>query len=182
MSNIVAMRPIPGYEGIYDVSEDGRIWSCANRLHDGLWLKPSLKKGYPFVCLARDGRIQQVLVHRLVAAAFVPNPTNLPQVNHRNGRKDDNYASNLEWCTPHQNTLHAHRTGLAPVTEPMRAARSINSRAARMANRKLTFEQAEAVRVDRNGGATYEALQTKYGVSPASLRDIVASKTYKERL
>lgn len=71
-------------------------------------LKPQDARGYDRVRV--QGRLQYV--HRLVAQAFIPNPENKPEVNHKNGNKRDNRASNLEWCTRAENIQHADRTGL----------------------------------------------------------------------
>lgn len=101
MSNLV-MRPIAGYPG-YEVTSDGMVYSSRS----GRFLKPSRQtNGYLSVELAGDGGRKRVLVHRIVAKAFVPNPDNLPQVNHINERRDDNRAENLEWVTPWQNIHH----------------------------------------------------------------------------
>lgn len=67
------------------------------------------KKGYPTVCLQNK---QSKRVHRLVAETFIPNPRNLPQVNHIDGDKTNNHVSNLEWCTNDQNRQHAMVSGL----------------------------------------------------------------------
>ncbi len=122
------LKDIPGYEGLYAISSTGRVWAHPNRLHEGLWLKPSLKKGYYFVCLCLGALIHQKTIHRLVAQSYVPNPNNYPQVNHLNGIKIDNRAENLEWCTPSQNSKHGWDTGLMVVTERKRLASSRNAR------------------------------------------------------
>ena len=84
----------------YSVSDKGRVINN----HTGKILKPALDScGYPFVCLCLDGRKHCVSVHRLVAGYFIPNPENLPEVNHKNNRKTDNRVENLEWCTHAKN-------------------------------------------------------------------------------
>lgn len=114
--------PVAGYEGIYDVSDTGLVRSVdryidlpgeKRRRIRGKQLSPkSSKDGYLFVGLSKGGFVQTCYVHRLVAKAFVPNPNALPEVNHLNGIKTDNCATNLEWCTHRENVLHAYATGL----------------------------------------------------------------------
>lgn len=68
--------------------------------------------GYKYVTFFCNGKRENFFVHRLVAEAFIPNPYNLPQVNHIDGNKQNNLASNLEWCTAKENIIHAVNTGL----------------------------------------------------------------------
>ena len=94
-------RAVVGYEGLYEVSDCGNVRSL-NWHNEGitknLWLKPT-RYGYRQVYL--KGKMK--LVHRLVAEAFIPNPDNLPQINHIDENKINNCVSNLEWCTFKQN-------------------------------------------------------------------------------
>jgi len=79
----------------------------------GRLLNPSYEKhGYLIVVLYRNAVTKSWLVHRVVATSFIPNPENKPQVNHKNGIKDDNRAENLEWVTNQENKDHAVANGL----------------------------------------------------------------------
>ena len=93
-------KDIVHYEGIYKVSNFGRIWSIHKQDYKTTHTKDN---GYMFVQLYKNGKMYNEYVHRLVALAFIPNQNNLPQVNHKDEDKSNNYVGNLEWCTAKYN-------------------------------------------------------------------------------
>ena len=95
-------KDVAGYEGLYQVSNLGRVRSL---LHGKIWILKSLgnRRGYLRVERNRNGTRKDIYVHRLVAEAFIPNPLNLPQVNHKDEDKTNNSVDNLEWCTAKYN-------------------------------------------------------------------------------
>lgn len=99
-------RSIAGYEGLYEVSNLGRVRSL--KFGKTKILKPgSAGKGYLFVNLYRDGIRKTALVHRLVAEVFIPNTLNLKTVNHIDEDKTNNDVLNLEWMTSKDNTVYS---------------------------------------------------------------------------
>lgn len=107
-------KDIPNYEGLYQVSNWGRIKSL-NYNHTK---KPKIlcdkkhKNGYLTIMLCNKGEKKNKNIHVLVAQSFIENPMNYPCVNHIDGNKSNNNVSNLEWCTHSQNTAHAIKCGL----------------------------------------------------------------------
>ncbi|WP_237662217.1 NUMOD4 domain-containing protein [Sutcliffiella horikoshii] len=106
-------REISGYEGRYLVSNRGRVKSLLGR-KDRI-LKPGTNtSGYLYVSILKNKIPKNFLVHRLVALHFIPNPESKEQVNHSDGVKKNNLASNLEWNTYRENYNHALRNKLMP--------------------------------------------------------------------
>lgn len=111
-------KEINGYEGYYWISNKGAVKSCARMVRN---TKNSFRespekiislgnpKEYQTIGLSVDGKTKTVRPHRLVAQHFIPNPENLPEVNHKDGNKLNNNVENLEWCTKHDNMIHAYR-------------------------------------------------------------------------
>jgi hypothetical protein len=100
------------YEGDYWITSKGKVWSSKRNK----WLKIYTSvTGYKYVVLSRYGKTKNMKIHRLVAEAFIKNPHNKPCINHRNGKKDDNRACNLEWCTARENMQHATDMGLNKI-------------------------------------------------------------------
>lgn len=98
-------RDIPNYEGLYQVSNTGRVRSLNYRRTAKTKVRKqgTNKLGYKNVNLCKDGKRKGYLVHRLVAQAFIPNPNNYPVVNHKDENPSNNTVWNLEWCTQEYN-------------------------------------------------------------------------------
>jgi len=110
-------KSINGFEGKYEVSNCGRVKSLDRTTVDSngnirnyngklLKLKPNKVRGYTAVRLYKDGKANHIEVHRLVGLHFIPNPDNLPVINHKNTIRHDNHVDNLEWCSYIDNIKH----------------------------------------------------------------------------
>lgn len=103
-------KEIEGFEGLYLVSNQGKVFSIPRNGTSGGFLKIYTDRyGYHKVVLRKNDVPHYYTVHRLVALAFVPNPDNKPQVNHIDNCKTNNYYKNLEWCTNYENLYHSHK-------------------------------------------------------------------------
>ena len=127
---LISVRPkwkdIVGYENEYQINQFGEIRTLKDspKLKKYDVLKPQISKrnGYVYQMLYKNGKEKLLRVHRLVAMAFLPNPNNLPQVNHKDGNKQNNSVDNLEWCEQSDNMKHAYKNGLQIPSENQRKA------------------------------------------------------------
>ena len=116
-------KEIEGYEGLYEVSNTGKVRSLdryttgnRNRLLKGKELRQRKNElNYCFVHLCKDGISKNTRVHRLVAQEFIPNPEDKPYINHKDANPMNNHVDNLEWCTQQENIQHAYKMGCFPV-------------------------------------------------------------------
>lgn len=151
----------------YLVSNYGRVKSL-KKSRERI-LKPRFIGDYLLVGLLSEGKVKQLLVHRLVAEAFSPNPDAKPQVNHINGIKTDNRVDNLEWVTQSENQLHAYRTGLQGCGE--NAYQSI------LTNEQVEWARSVFIPHDTLWGS--KALSKKLGVSQSTLHEALVGHTFK---
>lgn len=109
--NSEVWKDIKGYEGLYQVSNLGNVRSLNfNHIGEIRVLKPILNRyGYLFVNLCHEGKVKTLKIHRIVASAFLENPGNLPQVNHKDEDKKNNRVENLEWCDARYNSNYGTR-------------------------------------------------------------------------
>lgn len=145
-------KDIEGFDGRYQVSNYGRVWSYARK--NAKLLKPKIDKdGYHEYGLTKQGdkKCTYRRAHRLVAMTFIPNPDNLPVINHIDSVKDNNYVSNLEWATVGYNTRHYYDFALNDgSTRPMSS---------------LTKEECAEMVVMYKAGATYGEIKEAFSLS-----------------
>jgi hypothetical protein len=152
-------KEIPNYEGIYEISDCGKIFSLAS----GKALSPTRHKdGYLLIGLSKNSDRKFFSVHRLAALTFFGEDSR--HVNHKNGIKDDNRLENLEYVTPKENMSHAVESGLHRV-----GSASYSS--------KLTENQVLEIFTDKK--SSNMALARKYSVTDKAIRDIRQGKTWK---
>ncbi len=170
-----AWLPIPGYEEIYEASNQGKIRSLDRLVDHGLGsakrrIKGRVLKcnpanhGYPAVNLYKDGKATFLCVHRLIALTFMgPCPEN-HEVAHNDGDRLNSKASNLRYATRAENMQDAIKHGTAAVGHHNRMA-------------KLSPEQVSAI---RNDNRTLKDIATEYGISRSSVSHVRNKKTYKQ--
>ena len=181
MDNLEIWKDVKGYEGHYQVSSLGRVKSLARivECRKGVFVNKKEKflkstknrKGYLNLklCIKKDGVCSEktIIVHRLVANEFLENPLNKPQVNHKNGIKDDNRVENLEWATGSENVIHSLVNNL-----------KIPQKGSEHGNAKLTEEKVLEIRkIGRS--KTLKELGKIYNVDMSLISLVLLNKIWK---
>ena len=160
-------KDIHRYEGRYKISNTGRVFS-SNRYYGSRILKTRLSQfGYPYVVLCVNQNRKTIVVHRLVALAFLDKPKDKNNVNHIDGDKTNNKVENLEWCNASENQLHAVRTGLRKKLSGSDAT-----------NVKLSVE--EVIYIRKNFKLkTKKYLSEKFNITVSNIYKIYNRETWK---
>jgi hypothetical protein len=160
-------RDVVGNDGYYKVSNHGRVVGKKGTILNPYITGKGYKTGDGYSTVKINRRNQKV--HRMVAEAFIPNPSGLPQVNHRDGDKSNNFVNNLEWCTPSDNAQHAIKAGLFASGEKSPFS-------------KLTYKDVEEIRTHYQKGCSLygvKPLSRMYGVSSTTIRNILKGKKWR---
>ena len=164
-------KSVQGYEGLYEVSDLGRVRSLKRATTRGIVLKlKESKRGYVVVCLCKGNKRSTISVHRLVASAFIPNPYGKREVNHIDGNRSNNNASNLEWVTRSENERHAYQV---LGKEPSRPWAGKPRKFARV------FSDADVIAI-RSDKRPSRQVAAGYGVSKTTILNIRKRKIYTE--
>lgn len=179
----VQLRSVVGWETLYSVSADGRVWSMPREVIDelgrprhirGRWLKLQIDgKGYLMVGLHRNAATRLARVHRLVAEVWLPRPRpDQDQVNHKDRDRTNAAATNLEWCTGGENQLHGW-IGREPTATHRAAAARVGA-----SRRHLSEQQAAMVRARVAAGESKATLAREFRISESVIRAIGKGTRY----
>lgn len=163
--------PVPGWEGLYEVSSYGKVRSLHGRSQKKPLLRPSKgPRGYKAVTLYRpkEKTGTRTPIHRLVMLAFVGPDPERPYVNHKDRNQGNNWLGNLEWCTHTENMRHAHATGYGggPIGEAHPFA-------------KLNPEKVRVIRRCREYGLSVDHIAQVFGISHSSAYGVATRVTWK---
>lgn len=153
------IKHISGYNNLYSVSTEGVIKNIQSnyvkKQHKNKW-------GYNRVELCDAGVCKKHSVHRLVAKAFIPNPNNLPEVNHKDGDKNNNHVSNLEWCTNSENKTHSYISNLRVGP-----------------SRKFNTTQINEIKQLSKAHVPLREIARRFNANHKTISSIITNKTYK---
>lgn len=170
-------KDIIGYEGLYQISNLGRVKSLEktvkvgkqyNRFPEKILSNKCLdKNGYNIFSANKDGLQKTLKVHREVAKCFIPNPENKPQVNHINGIKNDNRVENLEWCTNRENINHAYFNKLCVAAKGSKCGAS-----------KYKEDDILKIRKMAENGILHKDIAIMYKMSKKNVHNIINRKSW----
>lgn len=162
-------KDIPEYEGLYQVSNMGRVKSIPRKgkVTETIFKPATNRYGYQVICLRKNNIQKTRLIHRLVALSFIGIPPDKTEVNHINGNKADNHVENLEYCTARENMLHSYTLGRLSV------------RGERNGLAKLSPMQVQEIRILHASGNSLRQIALMYNVSKPTISDIISKRCWK---
>lgn len=169
---------IPGFEGSYEVSNQGRVRRISRGPHTrpGFILKPRLRRGYPSVCLSAgsNGSQKAFVIHRLVIEAFIGPIQKGMHANHKNGNKTDSRLENLEVVTPSENARHALSV-LGVKQNPLPPVRQGEK------HHKAKLKDADIAEIFRlrSGGLSQQKIAAQIGIHQTGISNILRGKGWK---
>lgn len=173
-------KPIKGFEGLYEISSIGRVKSLSRLIDRGgkpnyvrkerMLMTPLDRYGYKKVSLSKNKVRKHTTVHRLVAEAFISNPKELPEVNHKDGDKLNNHKNNLEWCTGEYNMKHARSNNLIDYNK-------VSGENCYITN--LTNEVVSEIREKLNKGIRNKDIEVEYKLSRSAVSRIKLKQSFK---
>jgi hypothetical protein len=173
------MKDIPGYEGIYAITDDGKVYAYPkiNSYLNGLWRKITTNaQGQLRVIFSNNGKRKWHFISRLVALTYIgPPPPDKPHVFHKNGIVTDNRVGNLEYRNSLEINTETWEKGLTKFSEETRKISSEYSRS----KRNITQQDADNLKEDRKNGYGMILLSEKYGIPLWSVHSIIHGRTYK---
>lgn len=175
-------KDVVGYEGRYEVSSLGRVKNVGDPRYLGLIMSAHKSKvGYLRIGLSNGRKRRMITAHRLVALAFVPNPDGKPQINHKDGNKLNNHPSNLEWCTPREDRIHAVKHGLAATGLRHGAYAKPESRRTGEKNGRAKLTESDVVRIRAMiaAGLGNKEIAGQFNVSDATIWWLKKKGTWK---
>ena len=149
----------------YIISDEGIIKNIATDRVINPWLN---NNGYRYVTLNLEGTRKNYRVHRLVAEKFIPNPNNLPQVNHKDGNKQNNEIDNLEWCDSSYNVQHAIKQGLILL--------GVNNKRSKLSQEDVDYIKQHYIKRDKEFGCA--GLGRKFNVDKKVIYNVIYDKRY----
>ena len=189
--DIVPRKAVKGYEGYYEVDMYGRVYSLERTItvndNGRVYEKPvkecelsqsTHSAGYKTVGLTRNGKTENAYVHRLVAEAYIPNPQNLPFINHKDEDKANNFVTNLEWCTVQYNNTYGDKNERQANAIRGRKHTQEHIEKIRRGNMGKHGKQKEVICVDDGKHfPSYADASLYYGISPQTVKSCCERKS-----